>query len=272
MKIGYFANSYLVPKNSMLKILIPLALIFFSQVHADVTSPVTEAAEFIDDSYSDPATDGSGAAKTNSEVSVDSSQPSVSSTAWKTIEYAPADQKHFSDEKFVFDESNQKFYFDTIENKSILLVFWATWCTYCVDEMPSLDILKKDFKNLPLEILAVSQDYKGIEAVQKFYQDNNIRQLKILHDYKFQLFSSLNLSSLPYAILIDPNKKIVLNFEGPVQWHNDDVRAKILSYIPGNPVMPYNSYKKDFFKSPVKNKDNSSKDNTTDSGTKDDSK
>ena len=32
------------------------------------------------------------------------------------------------------------------------------------------------------------------------------------------------------------------------------------------------SYKKDFFNSPVKNKDNSSKNKTTDSGTKDDSK
>jgi thiol-disulfide isomerase/thioredoxin len=171
----------------------------------------------------------------------------ISNGTWKITKHPPREQKYWPDEIFVFDDKGEKFHLDTIEDKTILVVFWATWCTHCLGEMISLDVLKKDFKKLPLEILAISQDYQGIDVVKKFYLDNEIRHLNILHDYKFKLFSALNVSSLPQAFLIDQNKKIVLSFDGPVKWHDDIVRKLLLGYIPGNPVEPNNTYKEEFF-------------------------
>jgi thiol-disulfide isomerase/thioredoxin len=161
----------------------------------------------------------------------------------KTIKYSEQKQRYFPDSIELFDEKNEKFFLDKIEDRPILLVFWATWCAHCAKEISSLDVLKKDFRKLPIEILAVSEDYQGIDTVKKFYQMQEIRHLNILHDYRLKLFSALNLTSLPYAYIIDENKKIVLSFDGSTSWHDPKVRQIILDHIPGNPVMPQNTYK-----------------------------
>jgi thiol-disulfide isomerase/thioredoxin len=36
-------------------------------------------------------------------------------------------------------------------------VFWATWCKYCVEEIPSLNVLQKDMGD-EVKILAVSDE------------------------------------------------------------------------------------------------------------------
>jgi thiol-disulfide isomerase/thioredoxin len=78
-----------------------------------------------------------------------------------------------------FDENGDKIFLDQFEGKTVLLVFWASWCGACVSEMPSLDVLQKDFRKLPLEIIALSEDYLGVEAVKKYFASQEIRHLKI---------------------------------------------------------------------------------------------
>jgi peroxiredoxin len=41
--------------------------------------------------------------------------------------------------------------------KEVVLVFWATWCKYCVEEIPSLNVLQKDMGD-EVKILAVSDE------------------------------------------------------------------------------------------------------------------
>jgi thiol-disulfide isomerase/thioredoxin len=172
----------------------------------------------------------------------------------KITKYPPKQQKYWPDDIEVFNEKNEKYYLDKIEDKPVLIVFWATWCTYCLKELPSLDVLKKDFRKIPIEILAISEDYQGVESIQKFYQENEIRHLGLLYDYKFKLFGALNMTGLPYAFLLDQNKKIVLTFDGAVSWHDDFIRNMILDYVPGNPQEPKNTYRKEFLTQPNKSK------------------
>ena len=170
----------------------------------------------------------------------------------KILEYAKEQEQYWPDDIAIFNDKNDKVYLDKIEDKPILVVFWATWCSYCVNEMASLDVLKKDFKKLPLEILAISEDYAGLTVIDKFYEDRQIRHLDVLYDWRFQLFNALKLNNLPYAFLIDRNKKIILSFEGLVKWHNPQIRQLLLSYIPGNLPMPQNTYKENFISLKVK--------------------
>lgn len=44
--------------------------------------------------------------------------------------------------------------------KEVVLVFWATWCRYCVEEIPSLNLLQKDMSD-EVKILAVSDESVG---------------------------------------------------------------------------------------------------------------
>lgn len=150
---------------------------------------------------------------------------------------------YWPDEMPIFDVDGDKYYLDQIEDKTMLVMFWASWCMHCRQDMKEFDLLKKDFRKLPIEILAISEDYQGIKAVKKFYSDNNIRHLNIFHDYKFKLFHTLGISNLPYTFLIDNNKKIILEIEGQTKWIDEKVREMILDHIPGNHVMPNNTSK-----------------------------
>jgi len=42
------------------------------------------------------------------------------------------------------------------DKKAVLLVFWATWCVYCRQEIPELIKLKSQYKDKNLEIFGVN--------------------------------------------------------------------------------------------------------------------
>lgn len=163
------------------------------------------------------------------------------------------DLSNVPDSIIFFDDKGEKYSLDKFEGKTILLVFWATWCASCVKEMPDLDILQKDFRKLPFEIIPVSQDYQGIEVVKKYYDDNNLRYLPIYHDFKNQLFKAFSVVGLPTAILISPEGKMLVSFVGYINWHEKETRDILLENIPGNYPEPKNTYQEQSLNQPVNN-------------------
>ena len=147
------------------------------------------------------------------------------------------------DDVAFFGENGEKYFLDQFENKTILLIFWATWSATCVKEMPDIDCLQKDFRKLPFEILAVSQDFQGVKTIKEHFKTHDLRHLKIYHDYNNQLFKAFSVIGIPTSFLINPDGKMVAIFTGNINWHDSEIRAIILANIHGNPVEPKNSYK-----------------------------
>ncbi|MFK7968045.1 MAG: TlpA family protein disulfide reductase [Rickettsiaceae bacterium] len=145
------------------------------------------------------------------------------------------------DENF-FDKEGNKVFLDQFEGKTILVNFWASWCGSCVEELPSLDVLQKDFRKLPFEVIAVSEDFKGIDAAEAHFNKYGIRHLKLYHDYQNSLFRAMSVVGLPTAFLINPEGKIKFIFKGNTKWHEESIRNILLSEIKGNPEIPKNSY------------------------------
>ncbi|WP_016916716.1 TlpA disulfide reductase family protein [Rickettsia honei] len=151
-----------------------------------------------------------------------------------------------------FDEEKNQYSLDQFEGKTILLVFWATWSAPCVKEMPDLDMLQKDFRQLPFSVIPISEDYQDIKVVKEYFKSYQIRYLPIYHDYRNELFKALGVVSLPTSILIDPNGKIVTSFVGNTNWYDEKVRGTILSAISGNYPEPKNSYNAQSLNKPAK--------------------
>lgn len=150
-----------------------------------------------------------------------------------------------------FNEENEKVFLDQFEGKTILLVFWASWCGSCIEELPSLDTLQKDFRKLAFEVVAISEDFGGIKAVRDHFVKYGIRHLTLYHDYRNALFKGMSIAGLPTAYLVDPDGKIKMIFKGNIKWHDDEIRDIILAEIPGNPQVPKNSYIKNSLNKPV---------------------
>ncbi|MCC8368968.1 MAG: TlpA family protein disulfide reductase [Rickettsia endosymbiont of Oxypoda opaca] len=156
------------------------------------------------------------------------------------------------DNVIFFDEEKNQYSLDQFEGKTILLVFWATWCAACIKEMPDLDILQKDFRKLPFEIIPVSEDYQGVKVIQEHFKSYQIRYLSIYHDYKNQLFKAFSIVGIPTSILISPEGKKIASFTGNTNWHDEKIRGIILANIPGNYPDPKNSYNEGSLNQPGK--------------------
>ena len=112
------------------------------------------------------------------------------------------DLKKYEDLTFLDDQKNQ---IDLSDYKGnlILLNFWATWCAPCKEEMPSLDLLQthEDLDNLKIFPINVGQD--NFEKSSKFFEDLEIKNLKIYFDTPITLAKKFGLRGIPTSILFN---------------------------------------------------------------------
>jgi cytochrome c biogenesis protein CcmG/thiol:disulfide interchange protein DsbE len=102
-------------------------------------------------------------------------------------------------------------------DKVVLVNIWATWCPPCREEMPSMQKLYERFKGQDLEILAVSIDAKGREAVAPFMQEMNLTFPALL-DREEKIRSLYRITGVPESFIIDRNGILVQRVIGPRDW------------------------------------------------------
>lgn len=115
--------------------------------------------------------------------------------------------------------------------KTILLNVWATWCPPCRREMPALDRLQAKLGGPGFEVVALSIDRGGAQAVKSFFEELNIRELRIYADPTTQASSDLSAIGLPTTLLIDPQGREIGRKVGPAEWDSPEVVKVIQKYL-----------------------------------------
>ncbi len=110
---------------------------------------------------------------------------------------------------------------EKFNNKLIILNFWATWCLPCREEMPSLDKLSsnKMFKNL--EIIPINIGREKISKSVEFFEEINIKNLKIYNDESTYIPKKLLLRGIPTTILINKDGKEFARILGSVEFDDN---------------------------------------------------
>ena len=101
--------------------------------------------------------------------------------------------------------------------KVVLVNIWATWCPPCRQEMPSMQRLYEKFKGENLEILAVSIDSTGREAVAPFMRKMNLTFPALL-DPKETIKPLYRITGVPESFIIDKDGIVVEKIIGPIDW------------------------------------------------------
>jgi thiol-disulfide isomerase/thioredoxin len=117
--------------------------------------------------------------------------------------------------------------------KIVLLNVWATWCPPCRKEMPSLDRLQAQLGGDDLEVVPLSVDRGGAEAVRRFFAANGVRHLAVEVDSSTEAQAALGIPGLPTTILIDRQGREVGRFVGAADWDSPKVIAFFRSTIAG---------------------------------------
>ena len=92
---------------------------------------------------------------------------------------------------------------DDFKGKLVVINFWATWCAPCREEMPSLDILQSNKNLQDLIILPINVGKENKDKAKKFFNDLQIKNLKLYYDDSVKLANTFSLIGLPTTIFIN---------------------------------------------------------------------
>ncbi len=98
------------------------------------------------------------------------------------------------------------------QGKTVLLNFWATWCSPCRKEMPYIQEIFEEWSNRDLVILAINVG-ESQAKVESFLQSNNL-SFPVLLDTKKTVAVKYNIQFYPTTFFIDKDGIIQLKIIG----------------------------------------------------------
>ncbi|NWG02581.1 MAG: TlpA family protein disulfide reductase [Syntrophaceae bacterium] len=124
------------------------------------------------------------------------------------------------------DLEGKKVELKQFKGKVIFLNFWATWCSPCKEEMPSLEVLHQKFKGKKFVLLAIAVDYGGIKPVKEFIH-KYAYTFTVLIDSKGETLERFKVKGIPATFLIDKRGFMVGKAIGPRDWKSPEVISLI---------------------------------------------
>ncbi len=108
------------------------------------------------------------------------------------------------------DANGQSVKLSDYRGKVVLLDFWATWCGPCQIEIPWFMDFQQEYKSKGLEVIGVSMDEDGWQAVKPYIAEKKINYRILLgNDTVSELYGGLD--ALPTTFLIDREGKFAFN-------------------------------------------------------------
>ena len=129
--------------------------------------------------------------------------------------------KKYDDLTFL-DTDNNQISLKNYKGNLILLNFWATWCSPCKEEMPSLNNLQKEKYLDNLKIFPINIGRDSLEKSLTFFENLNIKNLKIYFDSPATLAKKLQLRGIPTSILINKDGFEFARIIGSIDFENEN--------------------------------------------------
>ncbi len=113
------------------------------------------------------------------------------------------------------------------KGRVVLLNIWATWCVPCRAEMPTLDRLQAKLGGPDFQVVALSIDRKGLDAVKPFYAELGLASLGIYVDQSGNAARALGTVGVPTTLLMDREGRELGRKLGPAEWDAPEAVALI---------------------------------------------
>ncbi len=110
------------------------------------------------------------------------------------------------------------------QGKVVLVQFWATYCTPCRKEMPSMNRLQEKLGE-DFVILAINMGETPAE-VEKFIQEVG-PEFTVLMDNDGQALGSWKVFAAPSNFVVDREGKIRYTLYGGVEWDSEEIIAEL---------------------------------------------
>ena len=118
---------------------------------------------------------------------------------------------HIAPDFSVRDKDNNLVSLSDFTGKVVLVEFWASWCSYCIAEIPNLNKMYEDYQSENFELIGISLDTDPDEWLKKV-QDKNIQytQLNDPGGFSSDVALSYEVSSIPKMVLVNEEGYILM--------------------------------------------------------------
>jgi thiol-disulfide isomerase/thioredoxin len=114
--------------------------------------------------------------------------------------------------------------------KVLIVNFWATWCTPCLEEFPSLNKLIEKYKDQDIKVLGVNTDEKDqINKIKKAKDKHNL-EFPIVLDKDGSLINDFLVTAIPLSIVFHDGKVVEVS-KGSKDFFSEEFQEKIEAWL-----------------------------------------
>ena len=119
------------------------------------------------------------------------------------------------------DTNGQVVSLDNFKGKVTLINFWAIWCPPCVEEIPSLNRLKKLMQNEAFQLISVNYA-ETPENIRAFLQKVSV-DFPVLVDPQGKLAGQWKVVAFPSTFIIGPDGKFHYGVNAAIHWDTPEI-------------------------------------------------
>lgn len=127
--------------------------------------------------------------------------------------------------------SGKEFKKEELSKGVVILNFWASWCTPCLEEFPSLVSLRDSIKDKDLKIIAINSD-EGPKQKKKI--DQTVKKLNInfdiVKDNEGKLTDAFMVSAIPVSIIFKDGRVMEVA-KGSKDFNSEEFKEKIKEWL-----------------------------------------
>jgi len=109
--------------------------------------------------------------------------------------------------------------------KAVVVSFWATWCQYCLKELPILEGVQKQAGGEHMQVIAINTEsretYREAAKVLKNFS------LILAHDTGDKAAKAYGVDGIPHMVIIGPDGRILKVYRGYDESELGDIVADI---------------------------------------------
>lgn len=117
--------------------------------------------------------------------------------------------------------------------KLVVLNFWATWCTPCEVEMPTLESLWQKLRGSGLVVFGVNVDRGAPRSLIEPYVRGKKLTFPILLDPDMATVQAWRVTGLPATFVVKPNGEVAGVAHGLREWDSREMLALLETLLPG---------------------------------------
>src|SRR4051794_29179013 len=97
---------------------------------------------------------------------------------------------------------------ESLGKRATLIVFWSTWCGFCMVELPHEVELAKKYEQAGLRVIGVNAD-NTTGIAQAAARDNKVPWLNVFEGPQKTISNELGVAQWPVLLLLGPDGKVI---------------------------------------------------------------